>query len=104
MSTYCQEFKDKITYGEPFFILAKENMSGGAIVSLAAMNRIPAEERITQKLAHKAGVNVYAASSSYSHNESYSWFDIQKEAFLYALHEEVFARFFPNCKEMFGEG
>jgi hypothetical protein len=103
MSTHCQELKQKITYGEPFFILTKENMSGGTIVSGAAMQRIPLEQRLSEKVEPSVGLNVYAASSSYSNNDSYSWFDIRKEAFLFAITDDVFAQFFPNCKELFEE-
>ena len=101
MSTHCQELKEKITYGEPFYILTKENMSGGTIVSDAAMQRIPPEERLSEKVEPSFGVNVYAASSSYSNNDSYSWFDIRKQGFLFAIADDVFAHFFPNCQKIF---
>ena len=101
MSTHCQELKEKITYGDPFYILTKENMTGGTIVSDAAMQRILPEQRLSEKVEPSVGVNVYAASSSYSNNDSYSWFDIKQEAFLFAITDEVFAHFFPNCKKMF---
>jgi hypothetical protein len=103
MSTHCQELKEKITYGEPFFILTKENMSGGTVVSIAAINKISEEQRLTEKLESSVGVNVYAASSSYSNNDSYSWFDIRKEVFLFAITDEVFVQFFPNCKKRFDD-
>jgi hypothetical protein len=103
MSTYCQELKQKITYGEPFFILTKENMSGGTIISEPALQRIPSEKRLQEKVGSSVGVNLYAASSSYSNNDSYSWFDIRKEAFLFSIADEVFAQFFSNCKKRFDE-
>jgi hypothetical protein len=101
MSTFCQELKEKITYGEPFFILTKEKMSEGTIVSIAAINKISEEHRLPEKVGSSFGVNVYAASSSYSNNDSYSWFDIRQDAFLFAIADDVFAQFFPNCKKMF---
>ena len=48
MSTYCQELKHKITYGDPFFILIPEGKSGGAIVSIEAMNRVSESDRLTE--------------------------------------------------------
>lgn len=104
MSTYCQELNSKITYGEPFFIITKENMSGGAIVSLKAMNRVALNDRLSEKVANSDVVDVYAAKSSYSKDDSYSWFDITQDEYLFSFTEEVFARFFPNCLTMFEKG
>jgi hypothetical protein len=78
-------------------------MSGGTVVSDAAMQRITPEQRLTEKVGSSVGVNVYAASSSYSNNNSYSWFDIRKQAFLFAITDDVFAQFFPNCKKRFDD-
>jgi hypothetical protein len=101
MSTYCQELNKKITYGEPFFIITRENMSGGAIVSLKAMNRVPLNDRLFEKKANSDEVNVYSAKSSWSKDDSYSWFNIIQEEYLFSFTEEVFDKFFPNCKIIF---
>jgi len=97
MSTYCQELKEKIINTDPFFIVKKENMSGGLIISKKAIDEIPSDKRISEKLDDDNSFNVYAASSD-KMNDSYSWFSIRKEEFLFSVNIDVFEEFFPNCK------
>jgi hypothetical protein len=101
MSTYCHELKHKITFGSPFFIITKENMKGGTIVSIEAMNRISLNDRLSEKVSFLDGVDIYAASSIYSKGDTYSWFNIKQEEYLFSLKEDVFSNYFPNCKAMF---
>lgn len=99
MSTYCQELKHKITFGDPFFILIPEGKPGGAIVSIEAMNRVSESDRLTEP-----GIGtmaVYAADSTYSMGDTYSWFDITKQAYLFSLSEHTFDTLFPNSKALF---
>lgn len=98
MSTYCHELNCKITYGDPFYIITKENFGGGAIISDEAMKKIPEESRIVNKEEDFEGVDVYEAISSYSNGDTYSWFDIKKGTYLFSLSPDVFSKFFPKSK------
>lgn len=49
MAVECQELKQRIAYGDPFFILYQEHKKGGAIVSEIAINRIPLADRSEEK-------------------------------------------------------
>jgi hypothetical protein len=99
MAVECQEFKQKITFGDSFFILYQEFKKGGAIVLEKAVNRIPESDRSVDKCLDTEGVDVYAASSSYSKGDSYSWFDIRKETFLFSMSGKALNEFFPKAKE-----
>ena len=100
MAVECQEMKQKITFGDLFFILYQEHKKGGAIVSEIAINRIPLADRSEEKCLDTEGVDVYAASSSYSKGDSYSWFDIRKEEFLFSISGKTFNELFPNATEL----
>jgi hypothetical protein len=99
MSTYCQELKHKITYGDPFFILIPEGKPGGAIVSIEAMNRVSESDRLIEPGI--GTVAVYAADSTYSMGDTYSWFHITKQAYLFSLSEHTFDTLFRNSKALF---
>ncbi|MCE2712079.1 MAG: hypothetical protein LW688_06010 [Cryomorphaceae bacterium] len=101
MATYCHELKHKIIYGEPFFILTREGINGGAIVSLDAVKKI--EDSLKNEDNHatnNSGIDIHAAKSSYSHGDTYSWFDITKEDFLFSITEKTFKELFPNAHEL----
>ncbi|MEY4216956.1 MAG: hypothetical protein RLZZ68_1412 [Bacteroidota bacterium] len=100
MAVECQELKQRIAYGDPFFILYQEHKKGGAIVSENAINRIAESDRSAEKCLDSEGVDVYAASSSYSKGDSYSWFDIRKENFLFSISGKTFNALFPNATEL----
>ena len=101
MATYCHELKHKIVYGEPFFILTREGINGGAIVSLDAVKKIKDSlKRKKNRTSKTGGVDVHAAQSSYSHGDTYSWFDITKEEFLFSITEKTFKELFPNAHEL----
>jgi hypothetical protein len=99
MSTYCQELNHKITYGDPFFILIQEGKPGGAIVSIEAMNRVPESDRLSE--TGIGTVAVYAADSTYSMGDTYSWSHITKQAYLFSVSDHMFDTLFPNCKALF---
>jgi len=98
MSTYCHELNHKIKYGDPFYIITKEGINGGAIVSNEAMVKVPEASRISSQDLQGKGIAVYKAISSYSMGDTYSWFDIKKGEFLFSLDDDDFSRFFPNSK------
>jgi hypothetical protein len=100
MAVECQELKQKITFGDPFFILYQEHKKGGAIVSEKAVSSIAESDRCVDKCTDTEGVDVYAASSSYSKGDSYSWFDIRQEEFLFSISGKTFNELFPNATEL----
>lgn len=97
MATYCHERKERIVYGSPFYILTRSDMNSGAILSHEAIQRIPSEEReSSKKTAETGGMDVHAAASIYSKDDSYSMFNITKEAFLYSISESTLQKYLPN--------
>jgi hypothetical protein len=101
MATYCHELKQKIVYGDPFFIFTRVDLNGGAIISLEAVKKIKdSQKRKKSRTAQKGGIDIHAAQSSYSHGDTYSWFDITKEEFLFSISENVFRKLFPNAYEL----
>ena len=101
MATYCHELNEKIVFGEPFFIITRSDLKGGAIVSLSAVKKITKSlKRKKQRSAKTGGMDVHAAQSSYSHGDTYSWFDITKEEFLFSISEKTFKELFPNAHEL----
>lgn len=104
MATYCHETKEKIVYGTPFYILTRSEMNGGAILSHEAMKRIPPEAReILNKTEETGGMDVHAAASIYSKDDSYSMFNITKEAFLYSISESTLQKYLPNAYTLIKE-
>ena len=101
MATYCHETNERIVYGTPFYILTRTDLKGGAIVSHEAILRIPTEERETiHKTKETGGMDIHAAASIYSKDDSYSMFNITKEEFLYSISEEKFKKYLPNVFEL----
>ena len=101
MATYCQETKERIVFGTPFYILTRSDLSTGAIISHDALRKIPEELfMIEKKTALNGGMDVHAAASIYSKDDSYSWFNITKEEFLHSISEETFERYLPNVYEL----
>jgi hypothetical protein len=101
MATYCHETNERIVYGTPFYILTRTDLKGGAIVSHEAMLRIPTEERETiHKTEVTGGMDIHAAASIYSKDDSYSMFNITKEEFLYSISEETVKKYLPKVYEL----
>jgi hypothetical protein len=79
-------------------------MNSGAILSHEALQRIPAEEREgTKKTAETGGMDVHAAASIYSKDDSYSMFNITKEEFLYSITEETLKKYLPTAYALITE-
>jgi hypothetical protein len=98
MATYCHETKERIVYGTPFYILTRSDLNSGAILSHEALQRIPPEEREgTKKTAETGGMDVHAAASIYSKDDSYSMFNITKEEFLYSISEDTLKKYLPTA-------
>jgi hypothetical protein len=98
MATYCHETKERIVYGTPFYIFTRLDMSGGAIISDDAFQKIPTELLLQERqTAETKGMDIHVAASIYSKDDSYSLFNITKEEFIFSISEDTLKTYLPNA-------